>query len=163
MIVVSLLALHASPAPAVNLNLLPRLDDLTHQSLFDNVNILLADQQAEDGQFEFKPGKAEFAPGNENRVGALVQILNEYTKILKGAFPKLHVIAEAHTDSGGTPEAVHKLTIARAKTVCRALRSRGLKLRCTPFGAGSSNPVVSPEVTESDKQANRRVPVQLAK
>ncbi len=163
LVVFSLFVLQSAAASAVNLNLLPRLDDLTHQSLFDNVNFLLADQQDEDGQFEFKPGRAEFAPGDETRADALAQIIKEYSKALKQAFPKLHVVADAHTDADGTPEAVHKLTIARAKAVCRALRASGVRLRCVPIGAGASLPVVSPEVTEEDRQANRRVMVQLAK
>lgn len=163
MAVFGLFMLQSTAASAVNLNLLPRLDDLTHQSLFDNVNLLLADRQAEDGQFEFKPGRAEFAPGDENRASALAQIIKEYSKALKQAFPKLHVFADAHTDTDGTPEAIHKLTIARAKTVCRALRASGVRLRCVPFGAGASLPLVSPELTEEDRQANRRVLVQLAK
>jgi outer membrane protein OmpA-like peptidoglycan-associated protein len=163
MVVFSLFMLHAAAAPAVNLNLLPRLDNLTYQSLFDNVNLLLADRQDEDGQFEFRPGKAEFAPGDESRASALAQIINAYSSALKEAFPKLRVVAEAHTDAEGTPEAVHNLTIARAKAVCRALRAGALKLRCVPIGAGASMPVVYPAVTQADRQANQRVMVQLVK
>lgn len=163
LVVLSLLMLHAPPAAAVNLNLLPRLDDLTHQSLFDNVNFLLADQQEESGQFEFKPGTAELLPGNETRAGALAQIVNEYSAMLKGAFPKLHVSAEGHTDTDGSPDMLRKLSVARAKAVCGALRSAGMKLRCVASGVGASVPEVFPEVSEADKHKNRRVLVQLAK
>jgi hypothetical protein len=38
-----------------------------------------------------------------------------------------------------------------------------MKLPCTPTGAGSSRPLVSPEKTAVDKQRSRRVLVQVAK
>jgi outer membrane protein OmpA-like peptidoglycan-associated protein len=53
--------------------------------------------------------------------------------------------------------------VARAKTVCAALKAKGMKLPCTASGVGSSKPLVSPEKTAADKQRNRRVLVQLAK
>jgi outer membrane protein OmpA-like peptidoglycan-associated protein len=67
--------------------------------LLDNVNKSLADQQIKDGQFEFKTGKAEFAAGNEKRVSGLMKFLTENSKMLKTAFPKLHVATEGHTDT----------------------------------------------------------------
>jgi OmpA-OmpF porin, OOP family len=122
-----------------------------------------ADQRIRDGQFEFKTGKAEFAAGNEKRVKGLLKILTENFTTLKTAFPKLHVVAQGHTDADGGAETNQKLSVARAKTVCAALKAKGLKLPCTATGVGSSRPLVSPEKTAADKQRSRRVLVQLAR
>lgn len=157
------LLLYSAPVPAVDLDSLPKLGDLANKPLLDNVNKSLADQQIKDGQFEFKTGKAAFAAGNEKRVGGLLKILTENSKALKTAFPKLHATAEGHTDADGSAEANRKLSVARAKTVCAALKAKGMKIPCVASGAGSSKPLVSPEKSAADKQKNRRVLVQLAK
>ena len=162
-IITSLLMLTDSAVMAVDLDKLPKLGDMTKKPLLGNVNKALADQQIKDGQFEFKTGKAEFAAGNEKRVRGLMKILTENSRTLKSAFPNLHVIAEGHTDADGSAAANQKLSVARANTVCTALKAKGMKLRCTAVGAGSSKPLVSPEKTPADKQRNRRVLVQLAK
>ena len=159
----SLLLLHSSIVTAVNLDKLPKLGDMTKKPLLENVSKSLADQQIKDGQFEFKTGKAEFAAGNEKRVSGLMKILTENSKALKSAFPNLHVTAEGHTDADGSAAANQKLSLARANTVCTALKAKGMKLGCAASGAGSSKPQVSPEKTAADKQRNRRVLVQLAK
>ena len=162
-IAAGLLVLNGPVVMAVDLDKLPKLGDLTNKPLLENVNKSLADQQIKDGQFEFKTGKAEFAAGNEKRVNGLLKILTENSRTLKTAFPKLHVAAEGHTDADGSAEANQKLSVARAKTVCTALKARGMKLPCTATGVGSSKPLVSPEKSAADKQRNRRVLVQLAK
>ena len=144
---------------------LPKISDiegLTKGSLLDKVNKSLADQQIKDGQFEFKTGKAVFASGNAKRISGLLKILTGNSKTLS-AIPKLHVTAEGHTDADGTAESNQKLSVARAKTVCAALKAKGMKLPCTPGGVGSSKPLVSPEKSATDKRKNRRVLVQLAK
>lgn len=144
---------------------MPKVSDLqglTKGSLLDKINKSLADQQVRDGQFEFKTGKAEFASGNAKRISGLLKVLTGNSKALS-AIPNLHVSAEGHTDADGTAEANQKLSEARAKTVCAALKAKGMKLPCTPIGVGSSKPLVSPEKTAADKQKNRRVLVQLAK
>lgn len=161
--VVTHLSLCSAPVLAVDLNSLPNLNDLTSKSLLDNVNKSLAGQQIKDGQFEFKTGQAEFAAGNAKRVSGLLKILTENSRALKSAFPKLHANAEGHTDADGSAEANQKLSVARAKTVCAALKAKGMKMPCVPSGAGSSKPLVTPEKTAADKQRNRRVLVQLAK
>lgn len=144
---------------------MPKVSDLqglTKGSLLDKINKSMADQQVRDGQFEFKTGKAEFASGNAKRISGLLKVVTGNSKALS-AIPNLHVSAEGHTDADGTAEANQKLSEARAKTVCAALKAKGMKLPCTPIGVGSSKPLVSPEKTAADKQKNRRVLVQLAK
>jgi len=162
-IAASLLVLNGSMVMAVDLDKLPKLGDMANKPLLDNVNKSLAGQQIKDGQFEFKTGKAEFAAGNEKRVSALLKILTENSSTLKTAFPNLYVAAEGHTDAEGSAAANQKLSVARAKTVCAALKAKGMKLPCTATGVGSSKALVSPEKTAADKQRNRRVLVQLAK
>lgn len=142
---------------------LPKLPGIGGKSLLDTVNKNLADQQIKDGQFEFKSGKAEFTPGNENRINGLLKIIANNSKTLKSVVPNLYVTAEGHTDADGTPAANQKLSLARAKTVCDALKAKGMELNCKPVGAGSSKPLASPEKTAADKQRNRRVLVQMAK
>jgi outer membrane protein OmpA-like peptidoglycan-associated protein len=110
-----------------------------------------------------KTGKTEFAAGNEKRVSGLLKVLTKNSKALKTAFPKLHVTAEGHTDAAGSAEANQKLSLARAKTVCAALKAKGMKLPCTATRVGSFKPLVSPEKTAADKQRNRCVLVQVAK
>jgi outer membrane protein OmpA-like peptidoglycan-associated protein len=157
------LLLGAFPAMALDLDKVKQLNEMADKPLLENVNKSLADQQIKDGQFEFKTGKAEFAPGNEKRVDGLLKILTDNSKALKAAFPKLKVTAEGHTDADGKPAANMKLALARAKKVCAALKVKGMKLPCVPSGVGSSKPLVSPEKTDADKQRNRRVLVQVAK
>ncbi len=142
---------------------LPKVPGFGGKSLLDTVNKSLADQQIKDGQFEFKTGKAEFAPGNEKRINGLLKIISDNSKALKAVFPNLYVIAEGHTDSDGTAALNQKLSEARARTVCSALKAKGMELACKPTGAGSSKPLVSPEKTAADKQRNRRVLVQMGK
>jgi outer membrane protein OmpA-like peptidoglycan-associated protein len=160
-VAVSLLMV-CSQAGALDLPKVPDLNGLTKGSVLDRINSSLADQQAKDGQFEFKTGKAQFASGNAKRISGLLKVLSGNSKMLS-AIPNLHVTAEGHTDADGTAESNQKLSEARAKTVCAALKARGMKLPCAPSGVGSSKPLVSPEKTAADKQKNRRVLVQLAK
>lgn len=158
-----ILTMVAGPALSVDLDKLPKLDQISQGSLLNKVNKSLADQQVKDGQFEFKTGKAEFTPGNDKRVSGLLKILTEQSKTLGAAFPNLKVTAEGHTDADGKPDANQRLSVARARTVCAALKAKGMKLPCVPSGVGSSRPLVSPENTAAVKQRNRRVLVQVAK
>jgi outer membrane protein OmpA-like peptidoglycan-associated protein len=157
-----LAGLACSQSRAVDLPKVPDLGGMTKGSMLDKINKTLADQQVKDGQFEFKTGKAQFASGNAKRIDGLLKILTANSKMLSNV-PNLHVTAEGHTDADGTAQANQKLSEARAKTVCAALKAKGMKLPCRPSGAGSSKPLVSPEKTAADKQKNRRVLVQLAK
>ncbi len=158
----ALLAL-ALPAAAVDLPQLPKPPAVGGTSLLDTVNKKLANQQIKDGQFEFKTGRAEFAEGNEKRINGLLKIITDNSNALKAVVPNLYVTAEGHTDSDGSVERNQMLSLARAKTVCAALKAKGMQLNCKPIGVGSSKPLVSPEKTSADKQKNRRVLVQMAK
>lgn len=165
-VAVSLLLIQWTAALAVDLPKLdnvPKVSEVKDRSLLDSVNRKLARQQIRDGQFEFKTGKAEFAAGNEKRIDGLLKIITDNSNTLKTAFPDLLVTAEGHTDSVGTTDFNQMLSLARARTVCKALKTKGMKLTCKPIGVGSSKPLASPEKTAADKQKNRRVLVQLAR
>jgi outer membrane protein OmpA-like peptidoglycan-associated protein len=70
---------------------------------------------------------------------------------------------EGHTDERGTVAGNLTLSMNRAETVQKALAGRpGLdKVKFTPAGLGSSQPVVPKAVTESDHAKNRRVTILL--
>ena len=155
-----LLLLAATPVVTADL---PKLPGIGGKSLLNTVNKNLADQQIKDGQFEFKSGKAEFASGNEERINGLLKIIAANSKTLKSVVPDLYVSAEGHTDADGSAAANQKLSLARAQTVCNALKAKGMELACKPTGVGSSKPLAVPEKTAADKQRNRRVLVQMAK
>jgi OOP family OmpA-OmpF porin len=159
----ALLMMNAAPVAAVDLPKLDSFSDMKDKSLLDTVNRKLAQQQIRDGQFEFRTGKAEFAPGNEKRIDGLLKIITDNSRALNTAFPDLYVTSEGHTDSVGSADFNQMLSLARAQTVCKALKGKGMQLRCKSIGVGSSKPLVSPEKTSADKQKNRRVLVQVAK
>jgi outer membrane protein OmpA-like peptidoglycan-associated protein len=162
LLIATSLLMACSQAWALDLPKVPEISGLTKGSVLDKINKSLSDQQVKDGQFEFKTGKAQFAAGNAKRISGLLKILTGNSKMLSN-IPNLHVSAEGHTDADGSADSNQKLSEARAKTVCAALKAKGMKLPCTPSGVGSSKPIVSPEKTAADKQKNRRVLVQLAK
>ena len=60
------MALACSSTWAIDLPKVSDIEGLTKGSLLDKLNKNLADQQAKDGQFEFKTGKAQFASGNRS-------------------------------------------------------------------------------------------------
>jgi outer membrane protein OmpA-like peptidoglycan-associated protein len=157
------LLLNGSLAMALDLGSMKSVVLGGNGSVLGSVNKSLADQQVRDGQFEFKVGKAEFAPGNEKRVKGLLKVITDHSKTLKVAFPNYHVTAEGHTDADGNAAANQKLSLARANKVCSELKAKGLTVPCKAIGVGSSKPLVSAEKSAADKQRNRRVLVQVAK
>ncbi len=159
--IVGALLLNGSMAMALDLGGLKSLGG--GGSVMEQVNKSLAEQQTKDGQFEFKVGKAEFAPGNDKRIKGLLKVLTDNSKGLKLAFPSYYVTAIGHTDADGTPAANEKLSLARAEKVCSELKTKGLTVPCKAKGVGSSQPLASPEKSAADKQRNRRVLVQVAK
>jgi outer membrane protein OmpA-like peptidoglycan-associated protein len=157
------LLLNGSLAMALDLGNMKSIVEAGNRSPVENVNKSLADQQVRDGQFEFKVGKAEFAPGNEKRIKGLLKVITDHSKALKVAFPNYHVVTLGHTDADGTAAANKKLSMARANKVCSELKAKGLTVPCKAVGVGSSQPLVAPEKSAADKQRNRRVLVQVAK
>jgi outer membrane protein OmpA-like peptidoglycan-associated protein len=68
----------------------------------------------------------------------------------------------AHTDTTGTPQVNQALSDKRAAAVATYLASHGVtKARIASKGLGATAPLYSPETSETDKAANRRVEIRL--
>jgi outer membrane protein OmpA-like peptidoglycan-associated protein len=68
----------------------------------------------------------------------------------------------AHTDTSGTPQGNQALSDKRAAAVATYLAGHGVaKARLASRGLGESAPLYNPDVTETQKAANRRVEIRL--
>jgi outer membrane protein OmpA-like peptidoglycan-associated protein len=91
-------------------------------------------------------------------------ILDNAAKVLTEQLPSAYLYVDGHTDTRGSASANKTLSASRAKQVVDYLVSKGVdKSRLTSRGFGESQPKVSPEKTEEDYQANRRVELVLKK
>jgi outer membrane protein OmpA-like peptidoglycan-associated protein len=99
----------------------------------------------------FESGKTTFANAAE-------PVLD----LLKPAFAKARgrIIVEGHTDSTGSEAFNRKLSVDRAETVRRAVVARQVPPnRVEARGLGKDKPRRSPEVTDEDRQLNRRAEI----
>ncbi|MGF1664192.1 MAG: OmpA family protein, partial [Kineosporiaceae bacterium] len=84
----------------------------------------------------------------------------EVARIIAATGSDVRFRVEAHTDSGGPPDANKALSLRRATAVRAALLELGVaRTRVQAVGFGETRPLVTPEVTDADRQANRRVEV----
>ena len=68
----------------------------------------------------------------------------------------------AHTDTSGSPQTNAALSEKRAAAVATYLAAHGVtKARIASRGLGESAPLYSPETSESDRAANRRIEIRL--
>jgi outer membrane protein OmpA-like peptidoglycan-associated protein len=68
----------------------------------------------------------------------------------------------AHTDTSGSPQTNQALSEKRAAAVATYLAAHGVsKARIASRGLGESAPLYSPETSEADKAANRRIEIRL--
>jgi outer membrane protein OmpA-like peptidoglycan-associated protein len=68
----------------------------------------------------------------------------------------------AHTDTSGSPQINAALSEKRAAAVATYLAGHGVtRARIASRGLGESAPLYSPETSESDKAANRRIEIRL--
>ena len=68
----------------------------------------------------------------------------------------------AHTDTSGSPQTNAALSEKRATAVATYLAGHGVtRARIASRGLGESAPLYSPETSESDKAANRRIEIRL--
>lgn len=75
---------------------------------------------------------------------------------------KTFVDVFAHTDTTGTPQGNQALSDKRAAAVASYLGGHGVaKARIASKGLGESAPLYVPDVTETDRAANRRVEIRL--
>ena len=89
------------------------------------------------------------------------ETLNQIAQTLQ-AYPSTLIDVYGHTDTTGT-EAYHQaLSERRANSVAAYLAGRGVnQARIATQGYGETRPLVSPERTEADRQANRRVEIRI--
>jgi outer membrane protein OmpA-like peptidoglycan-associated protein len=75
---------------------------------------------------------------------------------------KTFVDVLAHTDTSGTPEVNQTLSAKRATAVASYLSRHGVsRARVASRGYGESAPLYNPDLTETEKAANRRVEIRL--
>lgn len=105
---------------------------------------------------EFENGKANILPEMHTDLNKIANFLIDH--------PNLNLKISGHTDSAGKEEANLKLSQARADAIKNYLITQ-FKIdapRIEAIGYGSSRPIVQ-EVTDNDKQLNRRVEFEISK
>lgn len=91
----------------------------------------------------------DFAPGADNRLTAIGQILNENADY--------RIEIESHTDNQGTASELESLTERRSRAIAERLSVFGIpNNRMEPRGLGASIPV-APNNTNANRAKNRRV------
>ncbi len=71
--------------------------------------------------------------------------------------PTLRILIGAHTDTNGSEAYNIKLSNNRARSVVEYLKQKGIDARrLTSIGYGESQPLIYPELSDADEQANRR-------
>lgn len=99
-----------------------------------------------------------FETGKTTFVNAAEPVLD----VLKPAFARARgrIIVEGHTDSTGSDALNRKLSIDRAEVVRGAIVARQVPPnRVEARGLGKDKPRRTPEVTDQDRQANRRAEI----
>lgn len=89
------------------------------------------------------------------------ETLNQIAQTLS-AYPSTLIDVYGHTDTTGTEAYNQSLSERRAESVASYLAGRGVnRARIATQGYGETRPLVSPERTEADRQANRRVEIRI--
>ncbi|MBK7652593.1 MAG: OmpA family protein [Flammeovirgaceae bacterium] len=105
---------------------------------------------------EFENGKANILPEMHADLDKIANFLIDH--------PTFKLVISGHTDSAGKEESNLKLSQARADAI-KSYLSTQFQIdpkRITAIGYGSSKPIVK-EVTEEDRQLNRRVEFEIKK
>jgi outer membrane protein OmpA-like peptidoglycan-associated protein len=88
--------------------------------------------------------------------------LNQIASVL-AEFPATAIDIYGHTDSSGSDAYNQDLSERRAQSVANYLSTRGVnRVRMATQGFGETQLLISPERTEADRQANRRVEIRIA-
>ncbi len=102
----------------------------------------------------FDTGKSALKPQSKKD-------LTEFAKVLK-EYKDTDLVIEGHTDNTGKKDFNEKLSKERAQSVVALLEAQGVQsARLTGRGLGDSVPVAD-NTTDSGRQQNRRVQVQIA-
>jgi len=93
--------------------------------------------------------KADLRPESKSELEKLVKLLTDN--------PTIVIQIGSHTDTNGSERYNIKLGDRRAKSVVDYLVQVGIpRERLSAFGYGESTPMIYPEMSDSDEQANRR-------
>jgi len=106
---------------------------------------------------EFDNNSAELKTEMENDLHLIINFLVDY--------PDYKLKISGHTDLNGNPATNMKLSQQRAESIAKYIADYGKldKERVIAKGFGSTKPLTSPEVTETDKKMNRRVEFRIYK
>jgi outer membrane protein OmpA-like peptidoglycan-associated protein len=107
------------------------------------------------------PASLTFDPSSSSVKPQFDATLLEIARTVKTR-DKTFVDVFAHTDTTGTPQGNQALSDKRAAAVATYLSGHGVaKARIASKGFGESAPLYVPDVTETDRAANRRVEIRL--
>jgi outer membrane protein OmpA-like peptidoglycan-associated protein len=107
------------------------------------------------------PASLTFDPASSSVKPQFDATLLEIARTVKTR-DKTFVDVFAHTDTTGTPQGNQALSDKRAAAVASYLAGHGVaKARIASKGFGESAPLYVPDVTETDRAANRRVEIRL--
>jgi len=107
------------------------------------------------------PAALTFAAGSAAVKPQFDATLLEIARTVKGR-TRTYVDVLAHTDTSGTPQVNQSLSNKRAAAVASYLAGHGVaKARTASKGLGESAPLYNPEMSETEKAANRRVEIRL--
>jgi OmpA-OmpF porin, OOP family len=115
--------------------------DSTKALTFDNVN--------------FATGSAVLTEGSISQLSDLVKIMK--------AYPKVAIKIEGHTDNKGNAQSNKKLSLSRAESVMKFLKTNGIDTsRMSVAGLGSDKPTADNN-TEEGRAKNRRIEAYVVK
>ena len=107
------------------------------------------------------PATLTFDSGSSTIKPQFDATLSEVARTLK-TYNQSMVDVLAHTDTTGSPEHNMALSQKRASSVAAFLAARGVaKARIATRGMGETAPLYSPDDTETERAANRRVEIRL--
>jgi outer membrane protein OmpA-like peptidoglycan-associated protein len=107
------------------------------------------------------PATLTFDPGSAAVKATTDATLLEIARTVK-TLNRTYVDVIAHTDTSGSPQTNAALSEKRAAAVATYLAGHGVsKARIASRGLGEGAPLYSPETSESDKAANRRIEIRL--
>ncbi|MGK7296309.1 MAG: OmpA family protein [Candidatus Wenzhouxiangella sp. M2_3B_020] len=105
------------------------------------------------GNVTFDFDSAALRPSFFDVLDSVALVLDEYERTV--------LVVDGHTDSTGSAEYNHDLSVRRANTVAEYLVNEGIRpVRIEAYGYGEQFPVASNR-TEEGRQANRRVELTL--
>ncbi|HJR60866.1 MAG TPA: OmpA family protein [Vicinamibacterales bacterium] len=118
-------------------------------------------QQLEASPLLFVRGSTAFETGGEQGLRAQGERLRDLDALAQASGRRYRIEITGHADTDGPPESNDPLSVQRATRVRAAFAALGLRqIDLSAAGLGSRQPL-SPNTTEADKRANRRVALRV--